>query len=109
MGFFAGLALVFLLLRRPDEVRRLEDEAGGDGPPLSRRQRVNVGVTLIVSQMLQVLVVAGGVGLFFVALGALAIRQETMAAWEVRVDELKGTFSARAEYLALRSSTGRVQ
>lgn len=159
VGLFAGLGLGFLLLRIPEEVRRLVAEAGGDGPPLSRRQRVNVGVTLIVSQMLQVLVVAGGIGLFFVALGALAIGPEIMAGWDVDrgpvllgfdlfeqdvvvgatllkvsgaiaavtglyyaisiltdamyreefldgvIDELKGTFAARAEYLALRSST----
>lgn len=158
VALFAGLGLVFLLLRMPDEVRRLENEAGGDGPPLSRRQRANVGVTLVVSQMLQVLVVAVGIGLFFTALGALAIGPRIMTGWAVPfgaelwafslfgsdvvitetllkvsgaiaavtglyyaisiltdamyrkefldgvIDELKGTFTARSEYLALRSS-----
>src|SRR3954447_26485634 len=67
-GFFVAIGTVFLAARLPGEVRRLESE----GPELNRRQRVNVGLVLFVSQALQVLLVSAGVGVFFVVLGAPA-------------------------------------
>lgn len=82
-GLFAGLGLLFLVLRVPGEVTRLEATAGREGPPLDRRQRANLGLTLVVSQMLQVLVVSAGIGAFFVAFGALAIGPEVREAWGV--------------------------
>ena len=59
--------------RVPVETRRLEREASADGPPLSRAQRVNVGLVLFVSQALQVLFVSLFIGAFFVLFGMLAI------------------------------------
>lgn len=79
-----GLAYLFvgvLVLRLPGEVRRIEHDAGADGPPLRRRQRFNVGVTLAVSQILQVLVVSTGVGAFFVAFGMLVISSHVYQTW----------------------------
>jgi hypothetical protein len=70
---FVALGALFLGARLPREVANLEREVGGDGPPLRRRQRVNVGVVLFTSQALQVLIVSLAVGLFFVAFGTLAI------------------------------------
>ena len=83
-GFFALIGTSFLAGRLPAEVRRLE----GDGPPLSRRQRLNVGLVLFVSQALQVLLVSAGVGAFFVVLGALAVGPEVRDAWIGRTGEL---------------------
>ncbi|WP_129662933.1 hypothetical protein [Phytoactinopolyspora endophytica] len=82
-GMFVGLGGLFLVLRVPGQVRQLEAEVRGDAPVLSRRQRVNVGLTLVVSQGLQVFVVSVGVGLFFVAFGALAVGEEVRVAWAV--------------------------
>jgi len=76
-GFFIAIGTVFLAARLPGEVRRLE----GDGPPLTHRQRINVGLVLFVSQALQVLLVSAGVGAFFVVLGALAVSNEVREAW----------------------------
>jgi hypothetical protein len=76
-SFFVGIGVLFLVARLPAEVRRLE----GDGPALTRRQRVNVGLVLFVSQALQVLVVALGVGVFFVVLGALAVGPGVREQW----------------------------
>ena len=76
-GFFLAIGTLFLGFRLPGEVRRLEHE----GPPLSRRQRVNVGLVLFVSQALQVLLVSAGVGAFFVVLGALAVGPDVREAW----------------------------
>jgi hypothetical protein len=76
-GFFIGIGTLFLAARLPGEVRRLE----GDGPPLTRRQRINVGLVLFVSQALQVLLVSAGVAAFFVVLGALAVSDEVRESW----------------------------
>ena len=75
------LGAAFLVARLPREVRLLEQEAGGGGPPLNRAQRVNVGLVMFVSQALQVLVVSAAVGGFFVAFGALAIGPEVRESW----------------------------
>jgi hypothetical protein len=77
VGFFIGIGTLFLAARLPGEVRRLE----GDGPPLTRRQRINVGLVLFVSQALQVLLVSAGVAAFFVVLGALAVSDEVRESW----------------------------
>lgn len=83
---FAGLGLVFLGLRVPAEVAAMEESVGEGGPPLRRRQRFNLGLTILVSQGLQVLVVSAGVGAFFVAFGAVAIGRDVMDAWTVGAD-----------------------
>ncbi len=80
---FGVLGIAFLILRVPDEVRRIERGAGADGPPLRRRQRFNVGLSLVVSQVMQVIVVSAGIGAFFVAFGMLAIGDHIYQAWEV--------------------------
>jgi hypothetical protein len=76
-GFFVAIGTVFLAARLPAEVRRLE----GDGPELTRRQRINVGLVLFVSQALQVLLVSAGVAAFFVILGGLAVSDEVRESW----------------------------
>jgi len=76
-GFLAALGSLFLLLRLPGEVRRLEQ----DGPELNRRQRINVGLVLFVSMALQVLLVCVGIGAFFVILGGLAVSDAVRESW----------------------------
>lgn len=84
---FAGLLVVvgalFGLIRMPREVRELEREVQREagGPPLDRRQRVNVSLVLFVSQSLQVLTVAVAVFLFFVAFGLLTISDSLIETW----------------------------
>lgn len=79
-GLFAGVGTLFLAVRLPREVKALEAQVG-KGPPLDRRQRVNVGLVLFISQALQVVVVALAVFAFFVAFGALAIDAAVVEAW----------------------------
>ena len=74
---FAVTAAVFLAARLPGEVRALERELGTDAPPLRRRQRLNVGVVLFVSQAEQVVVVSLGVFVFFVLFGVLTLPEAT--------------------------------
>jgi hypothetical protein len=85
-ALFAAIALVFMGVRLPAEVRLLEGEAGGGGPPLSGRERFNVGLVLLGGEVLQALVVSVGVGVFFVVFGALAIDAHLLRAdWGIGV------------------------
>jgi hypothetical protein len=81
LGLFVALGTVFLSVRVPREARRLEFEAGGGGHPLSRAQRMNVGLVLFVSQALQVLIVSLTIGAFFVVFGMLAIDEPVRIEW----------------------------
>lgn len=79
-ALFTALGSVFIIARLPREVASLE-RAVNTEPPLERRQRVNVGLVMFVSQALQVLVVALSVAGFFVLFGALAIGPEVRESW----------------------------
>lgn len=81
IGLFVGLGTLFLVVRIPAEARRLERDAGRDAPPLNRRQRLNVGLVMFVSQALQVLIVSVALGAFFVVFGLLAINDDLRASW----------------------------
>ena len=76
-ALLAFVAAAFLVGRLPREVVLLQ----GDGPALSPRQRVNVGLVMFVSQALQVLVVSLGLAAFFVVFGALTIGPEVRESW----------------------------
>jgi hypothetical protein len=81
IGLFVGLGSLFLVVRIPAEARRLEHDVSGDAPPLERRQRLNVGLVMFVSQAVQVLIVSVAVGAFFVVFGLLAINDEARTSW----------------------------
>jgi hypothetical protein len=80
IGLVVVVGAVFLAVRLPREVGRLEAQVGAE-PRLDRRQRTNVGLVLLVSQALQVAIVAAAVGSFFVAFGALAIGPQVIESW----------------------------
>jgi small neutral amino acid transporter SnatA (MarC family) len=80
-GLFVLLGTSFLVARLPREVRTLEREADTSAPPLDRRERLNVGLVMFVSQALQVLVVSLSIGGFFVAVGVLAVDPEITKSW----------------------------
>ena len=75
-----GLGTLFLVARLPQEVRELEAAAPA-GPPLDRRQRVNVALVVLISHALQVIVVAVGLAAIFVVFGALAVGPEVRESW----------------------------
>jgi hypothetical protein len=78
---FVALGSAFLAVRIPREAAALEREGGGGQQPLERRQRLNVGLVMFVSQATQVLIVSLAVGLFFVAFGLLAIDESVRIEW----------------------------
>ncbi len=81
LALFVVLGSVFLLVRIPLEARGIEREAGEAQKPLDRRQRLNVGLVMFVSQATQVLIVSLAVGLFFVAFGLLSINEAVRQEW----------------------------
>jgi hypothetical protein len=81
IGLFVAVGSLFLAVRIPAEARRLERDASDDAPPLERRQRLNVGLVMFVSQAVQVLIVSAALGAFFVAFGLLAITQTVAEGW----------------------------
>jgi hypothetical protein len=76
----ALIGTLFLAVRLPKEVGALEAQVGA-GPPLDRRQRLNVALVMFVSQALQVIVVSVAIGAFFVAFGMLVLTDGTFQAW----------------------------
>ena len=108
IGLFVLLGTAFLLVRVPREARRLEVEAGADGPPLSRAERVNVGLVLFVSQAVQVLFVSLTIGLFFVVFGLLAVNDDLRREWMDTAGQNVLTFSVGGEDFQLTEELLRV-
>jgi hypothetical protein len=113
---FVGLGTLFLAARLPREVRTLEREAH-ETVELDRRERLNVGLVLFVSQALQVLFVALAVGVFFVVFGLLAIDAAVLSSWigssghvlasiDLGGDELELTEELLRVYGAIAAFTG---
>lgn len=76
VALITSVGASFLLARIPREVRALERDAGREGPELSGRQRLNVGLVMLVSQGLQIVIVGVAVFAFFVAVGLLMVNAE---------------------------------
>lgn len=72
---------LFLFVRLPREVDGIAHSVGSDAPPLTRAQRINVGLVLFVSQSLQVLLVTVAVGAFFAVFGMIAVSTELTHTW----------------------------
>src|SRR5699024_9943621 len=78
-AFFAALILLILSMRLRAETHELltraeaEHPPAADLPPLTRAQELNVTAMVGANQLLQVIVVSAGVGVFFFALGVLTI------------------------------------
>ena len=105
---FLLLGTAFLLARLPREVRELEDEVGGEAPPLSDAQRRNVGLVLFVSQAVQVLTVALLVAAFFVIFGAIAITPGVREAWIGSVGDVLVSVTVFGETFELTSELLKV-
>jgi hypothetical protein len=73
--------VVSLVHSTPAEAFTLPAEGDPDERPLSRRQKVNIGLVSVFSQALQVTFVAVLLTGFFTLFGLLAIPEETAAAW----------------------------
>lgn len=99
-------AVVFLALRSPDEIANLHSftswseidhicdatdapvrkrsEPPSDKPhlvPLDQGERRNLALLMLAAQLVQTVLVALGIGLFFVLFGLFTVRQETLLQW----------------------------
>jgi hypothetical protein len=103
VAFFGALAVGFLLARLPEEVAAVNDDMGPDvvsralpgtpladleaelddvqPEPLTRRQRVNLLLVLLISQIAQVLLLAMAVWVFFLLFGRVAISDRVIKTW----------------------------
>ncbi|WP_332665017.1 hypothetical protein [Aeromicrobium sp.] len=102
VAFFAVIATAFLLVRLPEEVRRVEREVAGErladccvGTPaaeaarqitaapadLPRFARANLVLVLLFNQAIQVLLLSFGLFAFFVVFGRLTIPDDTIISW----------------------------
>jgi hypothetical protein len=101
---FVAIAVIFLLVRLPEEVHDVSDRAQGDrlvaicadtpvgvvaeelaeqvrGEEPSRLQRVNLVLVLLFAQALQVLLLSLSVFAFFIVFGLIAIKDSVIRAW----------------------------
>jgi hypothetical protein len=104
VAFFGGLAVGFLVARLPEEVAAVNDDVDAESvrralggtplqerwdeltgdlrpEPLARKQRVNLLLVLLVTQMAQVLLLAIAVWLFFLTFGRVAIEGGVIHSW----------------------------
>ena len=102
IGFFAVVALAFVVTTIRDEVRALREDraeetdqaglltgtplavpAGQQIPrtPLSRAEQINVVAVMVVSQAIQVVFFTAGVFAFFLALGIVAVPDDVAVLW----------------------------
>ncbi|HEX6921380.1 MAG TPA: hypothetical protein VF314_14245 [Actinomycetes bacterium] len=103
VAFFGALAVGFLLARLPEEVARVNDQMGVGvveralrGTPLeghhlreediraealTRRQRVNLLLVLLVTQVSQVVLLSLAVWGFFLVFGRVAISDSVVSSW----------------------------
>jgi hypothetical protein len=79
-ALLAVVGAVFLGVRLPREVKRIEHDVAAE-PPLRPRQRINVGLVLFVTSALPIALVVLAVGAFFTAFGALVISAEVIDSW----------------------------
>lgn len=107
IGLLLGVTLLFLFIRLPrelDAIERFESwsqvrRLAADGPeavrplgenwtdpeglhaPLVRRERWNLVLVLVFSQLVQIALVSVIIGAFYFAFGLVAVREETIVQW----------------------------
>lgn len=108
IGLFVLLGLGFLVARIPREARQLEADAGEGSPPLRRRQLMNVGLVMLVSQAAQVLIVSITIGVFFAVFGLLAIDESVRTEWIGSPGHTLVEFDFLGEHLEVTSQLLRV-
>jgi hypothetical protein len=78
---FVLIGLTFLIARLPEGVREVQSSVDLADEPLSRGQRLNLSLVILVTMALQILLVTGLVFLFFATAGALLVDIDVVAAW----------------------------
>ena len=118
MGLFGLLAAVFLLTQIPRELAGLNEFASWQQvteladsapapivveaeipapPPLTKRETGNLWLVVFVSQAFRLALVSSLVGVFFVGLGLLIIRPDTIELWNADAPNVLWSFTAFGE------------
>lgn len=111
---FAALIALALGLHLPDEVAAVLRQAvdrvpeAADLPALTRAQRANVSAMVLTSQLLQVLVVSIGVGVFFVVVGTVTVTADVQEAWGVGGGQVLWTTELDGAALVVNQTSLRV-
>lgn len=111
---FAALIALALGLHLPEEVAAVLRQAvdrvpeAADLPPLTRAQRANVSAMVLTSQLLQVLVVSIGVGVFFVVVGTVTVTADVQEAWGVVGGQVLWTAELDGTALVVNQTSLRV-
>lgn len=78
---FVLIGLAFLIARLPQGVREIQASVDLAGQPLTRPQRLNLSLVILVSLSLQILLVSALVWLFFTTFGALLVDKDVVQSW----------------------------
>ena len=81
---FAGWSDVCELAAQSDSPlarRETQDLTGDCDPPLSKADRFNVGLVVLFNLGLQIVLVSVVIGIFYLAFGIMAVREETIIDW----------------------------
>lgn len=78
---FVLIGLAFLVARLPEGVREVQRSVDLAGQPLTKPQRLNLSLVILVSQALQILLVSTLVWLFFATFGALLVDKSVIESW----------------------------
>lgn len=81
---FESWAAVSELAERSDaplEPRSPEQLTGRCDPPLTKADRLNVALVVLFNLGLQIVLVSGAIGLFYILFGLFAVRADTIVAW----------------------------
>ena len=81
VGVFVAMGSLFLGTRAPAAARELEAEVSTPDLPLTRPQRINLGLVVFLTYGLQVLFVSLAVGVFFIAIGAVLVDPAVQTSW----------------------------
>jgi hypothetical protein len=107
VGLFALLAVAFLLVRLPGNVRDLERSSALE-VPLRRRQRINVGLVIFIAQALLVGFVGLAIWLFFMVFGALLVSPAIRFDWLGHTGHAAFTVAFFGEQLVITKELVRV-
>jgi hypothetical protein len=84
VALFVVLGLLFLVVRMPGNVDGIEREVDMAGKPLTKLQRINMSLIILVSQALQIVLVTVLVWLFFTVVGALLVDTRVVEEWATK-------------------------
>jgi len=123
LSVFVGLAISFAVIRAPDQIGEIESDLGSasirelvvgtpcaplatrrgtyESPPLSRNERRNVRMVVVVSELTLVTVVSAAMFLFFIVLGVILLPPSLQEIWIGKSPDVLFSFDLFGERLGM--------